>query len=92
MNNGEFDASKASDSYSMVSLDELHSPYQPQFRLFIVYFETSMHGLHTQDLVITLFIIKHRGGEVFKNILRCQRTISLNNKQLDIFFLYLKMT
>ena len=45
-----------------------------------------MHCLHAQDLVIALFIVKHRGCKVFKDIFGSEWSVGLKieNKLKEI--------
>lgn len=40
--------------------------------------QAGMYGLHTQDLVVALLVVKHRGGKVVKDIVSGERTVGLN--------------
>lgn len=40
-----------------------------------------MHGLHSQDLVVALFIVKHRCREVVKHVLFSKRSIGLSREK-----------
>lgn len=43
-----------------------------------------MHGLHTQDLIVTLLIIEHGRSKVVEDVLVCQRSIGLG-QQCELF-------
>lgn len=51
--------------------------YPLEFLSFIHDWLPSMHRLHAKHLVITLFIVKHRGSEIFEGVLGRERAIRL---------------
>lgn len=40
-----------------------------------------MHGLHAQDLIVTLLIIEHRRRKVVEHVLVCQRSVGLGQRR-----------
>ena len=48
-----------------------------EFLSFVLQRYSRVHGLHTKDLIIALFVVKHRSGKIVKHILVCQWTIRL---------------
>jgi hypothetical protein len=68
-----------SETSSIIALDRSQATSNHSLELlrFVTYRHASMHGLHTQYLVVTLFVVEHRAREVFKYILCGQRAVRL---------------
>lgn len=39
-----------------------------------------MHGLHTQNLIVTLFVVEHRRGEIIEDVVCVERSIGLSER------------
>lgn len=39
-----------------------------------------VHGLHTQHLVVALFVVKHAGGEIVEHVVISQGPVGLGSK------------
>jgi len=48
-----------------------------QLLCFICNGHSSVHGLHTKNLVVALFVVEHRRGKVIKHILGGQWSVGL---------------
>ena len=42
--------------------------------------QARMHGLHAENLVVTLLIVEHRRGEILECILGCERSMCLRER------------
>lgn len=56
------------------------SNVSPELFCLVHQWLASVHGLHAQDLIVTLLVVEHAAGEIVKDILICQGPISLGQK------------
>ena len=58
---------------------QVKSNHSLEFLRFVTYRHADMHRLHSEYLIVALFVVKHRAREVVKYILCRQRAIRLES-------------